>query len=254
MEYPSNLITESAQIPELPCRTYRQANHEIRSVKLMRALARRLGRDAGEYVTVLPMAHAKAQDTIAVLARHLHALLRASDISGGELLIVGLGNHDYIADALGARVIERIVPKFDRTLRLCTIAPRVQGVSGISSYDVIRGTVHAICPCGVIAVDTLTTRDPARLGNCYQMTTAGIRPGSGANNPQPALNRSTLGVPVIAIGVPLLISVGAMCNVAPDTQERLQMVTPHSVDQLVETCSERIAGALMRLSERFPHL
>ena len=102
-------------------------------------------------------------------------------------------------------------------------------------------------PALVLAIDTLATGYLHRLGNCYQLTTAGICPGGGVNNPQTCLNRSTLSVPVVAIGVPLIISVASITG---DTNSEYSkyMLTPRDVDSLVRNCAEVIASAVNAVS------
>ncbi len=251
MQYPSNLMIEASAAPIPETTIHRERHIDVQSLHVTPVLSRKLDRPQGYYTTLTPTRQAQPSDVARVLANHITTMLRQVDVTRGDLLVVGLGNDDYVVDALGTQVIQRIQPNPDRALRLCTLLPRVQGVSGIASHDVIRGVVHTGKPRAVVAIDTLTTRDAARLGSCYQLTTAGIRPGSGVANPQPPLDHATLRVPVLAIGVPLLISVGAMCNCATLARDTaLTMVTPRNIDELVRHCAVAIADALEQVSLR----
>ncbi len=103
----------------------------------------------------------------------------------------------------------------------------------------------------IIAIDTLATNYISRLGNCFQLTSAGICPGSGVDNTQPCLDGNSLPSPVIAIGVPLIISVGSIMGDKSDKYSRY-MLTPRDVDTLVDNCADVIAAAINALgSENF---
>lgn len=151
----------------------------------------------------------------AEIAKTLTFFLKKHKIKrSSHILVAGIGNEGMTADSLGGEVLKRL--KVTEHLyqagvkergdgRLSAIAGSVAGVTGINSFDVIKGVVDRTKPDLVIAVDTLATRHAERLKNTVQITDNGIIPGSGVQNARHPLTLETLGVPVIAIGVPLVI-------------------------------------------------
>ena len=206
----------------------------------------------------------------------------------GEALVVGLGNWQATPDALGPQVVQRllvtrhlqkVVPHdVQRHMRpVAAIAPGVLGLTGIETGEVVRAIVDRVEPRFVIAVDALAARDVERIASTIQISDTGIQPGSGVGNHRTALNRETLGVPVIAIGVPTVVHA---VTIARDTVKKLiaelkgemqfyeildelydkhkealiaqvlgesvgdLMVTPKEIDAQIEDLSRLIAGAL----------
>jgi spore protease len=130
------------------------------------------------------------------------------------VLVVGVGNEGMTADALGAKTLKylEVTEQFynDGLIergkgRLCCIAGSVAGVTGIRSFDVVKGVVDRIKPHIIVAIDTLSSKKPNRLQRVIQFSDKGITPGSGVNNAKQTLSLQSLGVPVIAVGVPLVI-------------------------------------------------
>ena len=141
------------------------------------------------------------------------------------------------------------------------IIPGVLGKTGIETVEIISGIVKKIKPCCVIAVDALASRNVARLGTTVQMCDTGVSPGSGVGNRRKGINKETLGVPVIAIGVPTVVDAVTMAfdifeKAGVDLEERklmkkLQehksmMVTPKEVDNLIDKSAHLIAMAINR--------
>lgn len=134
-----------------------------------------------------------------------------------RILVVGLGNRAITADAVGPLTADRIevTGHFEKEEALrpylppCpafAISPGVVGNTGIETQTLIKAAVAASKASHVIAVDSLAARSTSRLGQCIQLSDCGITPGSGIGNCRAALNSETLGVPVIAVGVPLVVS------------------------------------------------
>jgi spore protease len=131
------------------------------------------------------------------------------------VLVVGLGNSNITADSLGTEVLDKLIvtkPLFDTQsakckdlTNLCAIAPGVYGLTGIETIDIIKGIAREVKPDIILAVDSLASTKTGRLYSCFQLTTAGIEPGSGVDNRRPPLNSDTLNVPVISVGVPLAL-------------------------------------------------
>ncbi len=129
-------------------------------------------------------------------------------------LIIGLGNPKIISDALGSKTLENIIVtrhlyllnEVDKKYRnVSIIEPNVMGVTGIDSFEIIKNIVKEIKPNFIIAIDSLCAADIRRLNKTIQITTSGITPGSGIGNTRCELSLDTLGVKVIAIGVPTVV-------------------------------------------------
>lgn len=241
---PPSLLLESAQFNALPTRSYLQKGIKIDETEISLPLSRKHTLSAGSYINISPSNKSKHNTIVSVLGINLLKLVRKCGVNGGKVLVVGLGNKDFVVDALGAKTISKTAiggTIFDK----CAISPSVGAITGISSFNIISGVISSVHPDLVLAIDTLSTQKMNRLGNCYQLTTSGICPGGGAGNPQPSLTKASLGVPVIALGVPLIINVGSIFTSAdlPSAYTHY-MVTPRDVDLLCETASSIIAGAI----------
>ena len=131
-----------------------------------------------------------------------------------KCLIIGLGNRKIISDALGSKCLENIIVTrhlyllndVDEKYRNTSILePSVLGVTGIDSFEIIKTTIEEIKPNFVIAIDSLCAADIKRLTKTIQITSAGITPGSGIGNTRCELSDKTLGIKVIAVGVPTVV-------------------------------------------------
>ena len=122
------------------------------------------------------------------------------------------------------------------------LVPGVLGTSGCESFEIICGVVEKIKPDCVIVVDALAARSLARLCKTVQLTDTGIVPGSGVGNARAAINRETLGVPTIAIGVPTVMD---LQMVAKDIREPM-MVTPQEIDTHISEVSKLIGFSINR--------
>ena len=129
-------------------------------------------------------------------------------------LIIGLGNNKIISDALGSKSLENIIVTrhmyllndVDKKYRnVAILEPNVMGVTGIDSFEIIKNTIKEIKPDFVIAIDSLCAADIRRLNKTIQITSTGITPGSGIGNTRTELSKDTLGIDVIAIGVPTVV-------------------------------------------------
>ncbi len=135
-----------------------------------------------------------------------------------SVLVAGLGNREITADNIGPKTIDRLtvtrhIEQYDKklfdsfcTVPLCAIATGVLGQTGIESAEMIRGICDRAHPELVIAIDALAARSTARLGATVQISDSGIFPGSGIGNRRSEISRDTLGVPVIAVGVPTVVN------------------------------------------------
>jgi spore protease len=179
-----------------------------------------IGKSIGTYITVEVPALANSDRTTEekaskVIAKEIRALAGDQAIRNG-VLVIGLGNRMVTADSLGPAVcdmlfvtrhIRQYAPEEidDRVNTVCAVAPGVLGVTGIETGEIIEGVVENIKPSLIIAVDSLASRNVSRIRTTVQISDSGISPGSGIGNKRKALNMETMGVPVIAIGVPLVV-------------------------------------------------
>ena len=185
-----------------------------------------IGKPIGNYITLdAPKIKDNDADTneriYKVLAKELRKLI-GTDIDK-SVLIVGLGNRNVTPDALGPKVITDIevtrhilqyAPHvLERPIRsISAISPGVLGTTGMETGEVIKGVVDKINPDFVIAIDALASRRLERISTTIQIADTGINPGSGIGNKRMALSKETLGIPVIAIGVPTVVDAATMAN------------------------------------------
>ena len=187
-------------------------------------------------------------DIINATVKALKAVIKANI---KQSLVVGLGNTDITPDALGPIVADRVLATrhltdelkrdlgLDGLKSVSTITPNVLGKTGIESYDLVSATAKKIKPDIIIAVDALACRDPERLCRTIQIADSGICAGSGVNNARKPLNLATLGIPVIAVGVPTVIDANSFFN-----SDENMMVTPKEIDLLVEKAADIISRAI----------
>ena len=186
-----------------------------------------LGKKMGNYVTLeIPPKFRDAQTTYEQMceatAKELKNIIDLKP-GYGTVLVVGLGNWNITADALGPKVvdsllitrhlIEYVPEEIDEGVRpVCGIAPGVLGLTGIETGEVVKGLVDRIKPDLVIAIDALCSRRMDRINNTIQIADTGIVPGAGIGNNRMGLNVETLGVPVIAIGVPTVVDAATIAG------------------------------------------
>lgn len=185
-----------------------------------------LGKPIGNYITLdAPQIKQNEPDVnervFKILAKELRRLI-GTDIEQ-PVLVVGLGNQNVTPDALGPKVVQDVevtrhileyAPDIlNRPVRsVSAISPGVLGTTGMETSEVICGVVDKIKPALVIAVDALASRKLERISTTIQIADTGINPGSGIGNKRMALSQETLGVPVIAIGVPTVVDAATMAN------------------------------------------
>ena len=188
----------------------------------------------------------RAAKAVSLLIRRL---LPDPPPDGGCFLAVGLGNEAITSDAIGPRtaaklLVTRHIKKSDPRLYagagfgcLAAISPGVLGQTGMESSDLVKGAVRACGAHCVIAVDALASRRLARLGTTVQITDTGISPGSGVYNSRHGLDPQTLGVPVIAVGVPTVVDAATL---AFDLLEQAGGKTDKRVEELVTGAGGRM--------------
>ena len=223
---------------------------------------RALGKPRGTYVTLtLEGVANRAEDifgrAVRAVAGELSALL--SGVPGdGLALVVGLGNREITPDAVGPRVhgytlvtrhLLRQMPEHFGAFRpVASLAAEVLGTTGVESGELVRAACGELRPAAVVAVDALASRSLERLCRTVQLSDTGITPGSGVGNHRLGLTRETLGVPVIAVGVPTVVDGATLAADLLGVEElpeqvggRELFVTPKDIDSQVADMA-RIIG------------
>jgi len=254
-----------------------------------------LGRPQGVYITIESQSlnsndascHQAITEAVSEALRKMEGFENAKSI-----LVTGLGNWNITPDALGPKVVDKLlvtrhimdsVPEEleGKVRKLSALSPGVMGITGIETFEIIKGVVDKVKPDIVLAVDALAARSFTRINTTIQMSDTGVSPGSGVGNKRAELSRKTLGVPVIAIGVPTVVDAATLVN---DTMDRIMgemaqqaekgsafykmidemsdedkyslicemlnpyeanmFVTPKEVDVIIERLSNIISGAL----------
>ena len=221
-------------------KTLRKTDRTVRTdVTLDQKDARRLGKAEGKYITV----EADADPYNAELVEELADGITETSGRAEKVLVVGLGNPHLTADMLGNLVTDRI----ETGEKIKALRPSVTGVTGIESFDVVKGVCDVIKPDVVIAVDSLASATVSRIGRAFQICSSGITPGSGVGNHRIRLCYETLGVKVVSIGVPLVVYASTIVEEGGGKSTSALgelIVTPKDIDYLVDRCAEVISKAL----------
>ena len=249
-----------------------------------------IGKPVGNYITIdikkLKIAMEEEIEQAAnTLSNELKKILDEHVDKQGEILVVGLGNIYVTPDSLGPKVINEIdvtrhiinyLPQYvDKGTRMVSaIAPGVLGTTGIETVEILKGIVDNIHPKLVIVIDALASRSIERISSTIQISDTGIVPGAGVGNTRSEISIKTLGIPVIAIGIPTVVETAVLVNDSLDLFiEKLQdeaksndylnklkeednyeeikealmpkdynlIVTPKEIDELIENMKEVVA-------------
>lgn len=204
--------------------------------------------------TIMPDDIEDAKDEI---ARELCRMCDLCDVSPERILVVGLGNRELTPDAIGtssAMEVDATMhlrtedPELFESLgcsEICVICPDVASNSGIASAKVVKSVSDAIKPSVVFAIDSLASRSTERLGNTVQISSTGIIPGTGVGHRGVKIDRELLGVPVIAIGIPTVISTAALCKTeCSDPSKKGYFVSPKGINRIVKNGAKIIGGGI----------
>lgn len=258
----TDLASEARELnPEIDGVTEeRESRGEIeitRTVIITPDAARKLNKRMGRYVTLdAPGLIYRPLDLFKrmaeVIAEELGPLLKES--REGSIVVVGLGNRAVTPDSLGPRTAERIfVTRHVKELlpeafsfpvpSVAQISPGVLGSTGVETLELIRGVKERVKPDLIIAVDSLASRRAARISTTVQITDSGIDPGSGVGNIRAGLNEETVGVPVIAIGVPLVVYASTI------TQDTISMIAEENSlscdEEALKSLAEKVVSERM---------
>ena len=186
-----------------------------------------IGKPIGNYITIdvksLKIAQEEEiQKAAETLSKELKKVIDTHIDNQGEVLVVGLGNIYVTPDSLGPKVINEIevtrhiinyLPQYvkEGTRMVSAISPGVLGTTGIETMEILKGIVDNIKPKLVIVIDALASRSIERISSTVQLSDTGIVPGAGVGNTRSEISKETLGIPVVAIGIPTVVDIFS-CN------------------------------------------
>lgn len=229
--------------------------------------AQRVGKPVGRYVTLdLGAVRRREKEgfrrACQTLAEELAKLLPEGT---GTVLVVGLGNRAITPDAVGPlahdhllvtrHLIEQMPEIFGGFRPVAAVSAGVLGTTGVESVELVQAVARALRPDCVVAIDALAAGSMKRLCTTVQLADTGIAPGSGVGNCRKALNRETLGVPVIAVGVPTVVDVNTLArdvleeagkgDIEPEALGQSgAFVTTRDIDERVAECAKLIGYAV----------
>jgi len=236
---------EAGGLSGVVTRTERRQGVSVTEVRILDETgARALGKPVGRYVT-MELEEQPFSQQAACLASLLAELLPR-----GPVLTAGIGNRDMTCDAIGPTAVDHLLvtrhlvrsgqEPFRGMGELSALCTEVLGRTGMETCELIRAAAGAVRPAAVIAVDALAARSPRRLCRTVQLSDTGLIPGSGVGSHRTAVDRETVGVPVIAVGVPTVIAVGvptvidgAALDSGTEAAPQGLYVTPRDIDRQV---------------------
>ena len=272
MDFRTDLAVEQREMTakhsdNVAVRQYARQNANVTEIEILNDEgAQELGKPKGKYITMEIPAFSHDSELLdgrlTAMTESIRTLLPDED---GPVLVAGLGNEDVTPDALGPRTAHGIFATrhIDRALAselgfcelrdVCAITFGVLGQTGMETAETIRGIVNTIHPAAVITVDALAARSLQRLGKTVQLTDTGITPGSGVGNSRARLDKETLGVPVIAIGVPTVVDAVTLVRdftsehkMAKEKEDeaKAMMVCPREIDVTIRRAARFLALSL----------
>ena len=230
----TDLAVEAAQLwrerggvgalPGVESRESKREGYPVTTVKILDCRGEQaLGKPAGTYVTLTLEGLARRENdafgrAARAVAAELTPLLKLS--KGSPVLVVGLGNRSITPDDIGPKaadhtmvtrhLVEQVPEHFGSFRPVAALAAGVLGTTGVESGELVRAVAEKVRPACVIVVDALASRSLSRVCTAVQLADTGIVPGSGVGNARFALNAQTLGVPVIAVGVPTVVDAATL--------------------------------------------
>lgn len=221
---PTDLMIEQLEAAKMPlpqgiCNRQKELSHCKVSCVTVEGEegAKAIGRPAGRYVTVeTEKTYEIGEPAFEQIADELSQEIRDMLQKRKKVLIIGIGNPAITPDSLGKKAVDRIMvtrpmdPLPDGYSVVCAIASPVFGQSGIETFELVKGMVGELKPEQVILIDALATSSLSRLCKTVQLANVGLAPGAGVGNCRPALDRESLGVPVISVGMPTVVDCRAL--------------------------------------------
>ena len=243
---------------------------EERDVRLTRVKivsergAREMGKSRGTYLTLeAPGLASPDEDYHREVSEMIADLLLELTGTAESVLVAGLGNRDVTPDALGPQAVSNLmitrhlIREYGREMMgmdgCCVVSGIVPGVmaqTGMETSEILQGIIEETRPDLLIVIDALAARSTRRLGRTVQITDTGIQPGSGVGNHRGSLTKESLGIPVIAIGVPTVVEAAAIVYDAQGNCEKMpphlngMFVTPKNIDEMIKQLSFTLSEAL----------
>ena len=243
---------------------------EERDVRLTRVKivsergAREMGTSRGTYLTLeAPGLASPDEDYHREVSEVIADLLRELTGTAESVLVAGLGNRNVTPDALGPQAVSNLmitrhlIREYGREMMgmdgCCVVSGIVPGVmaqTGMETSEILQGIIEETRPDLLIVIDALAARSTRRLGRTVQITDTGIQPGSGVGNHRGSLTKESLGIPVIAIGVPTVVEAAAIVYDAQGNCEKMpphlngMFVTPKNIDEMIKQLSFTLSEAL----------
>ena len=257
-----DLIKDSVLNCNIELKTIKNSYDDIIVEKLYvdKKMSRHVNKKIGNYISITfddVTDYDKRKRVIDVLSLELSDILKKHGLFFKSSLVVGLGNIMSTPDSLGPKTLDGVL--CTRYLFSCSrvdskyscvskIAPGVFATTGIESFDIIKGIVKIIKPDFVIVIDSLASISVANLCKVIQITDSGIDPGSGVGNSRKEISKKTLGVDVIAIGVPTVVDSYTLINdlsnsLANENYDNF-FVTPKEIDFTIEKLSLILSKAI----------
>ncbi|MCL2342777.1 MAG: GPR endopeptidase [Firmicutes bacterium] len=221
---PAGADSISAPIPGVESGEEQRGKFRVTTVKVLDERGEQaLNKPRGSYVTVELDALIRREenafpDAVALVSEKLRELMKM--VKSDSCLVAGLGNEAITPDAIGPQTIKSVLvtrhlkqtmaKEFEFFREVSATRSGVLGTTGVESAELIDALARMLRPSQIIAIDALASRKAERLCRTVQMTDTGIVPGSGVGNHRAALNSATLGVPVIAIGVPTVVDAATL--------------------------------------------
>ena len=252
-----------------------------------------IGKPKGIYTTIdinkmKGITNERIEEVANILADELRDIIGKHISDTEDILVVGLGNIYVTPDALGPKVVPDIevtrhileyMPKAmpEDTRPVSAISPGVLGITGIETMEILKGIVENIKPKMLIVIDALASRSIERISSSIQISDTGIVPGAGVNNTRKEISIDTLGIPVIAIGIPTVVDLASITNdcidifiqnlqekamsnealnelKSKDNYEEIKealnvgeynmIVTPKEIDELIESMKDIVARGI----------
>lgn len=215
------------------------------------------GKPVGNYATVFFDGAFSDEELFEQAVNRTAELIREFLKNCRSVLAIGLGNAEMTADALGPKVVDRLIvsrhlkeqlPDLYRELalgELSALRPGVLGQTGIETAELIRAAVDTVKPDAVLVFDALASRRVKRLCATVQISDTGITPGSGVGNHRSRIDKESLGIPVISIGVPTVVDAATL---TADALEKVREEIPsHSAKYLVDSLAQDEGSRLREL-------
>ncbi len=215
--------------------------------------AKTIGKPVGKYITCQVPSFVSDTDIFDGRLNLLSGILRSllpDDMK--SVLVAGVGNLDITADALGPKANNYVLATrhlvknigsnvFSDFFDVSGVSTGVLGDTGIESAEIIKGIVNQISPSCVIVIDALAASSPDRLATTVQLSDVGISPGSGVGNHRYEISKNTLGVPVVSMGIPTVLSTAALNG---NTNGEPMFVTPREIDRIIEQGAKLIGMSI----------